>query len=390
MKPSISPTTTPSTGCAGLSLPFERRTDRQADRLGRHLVSICDVDDSLLEADLFMPFEAGLNISVIDAEVQNFNWLVDMGLIVPGDAASEAVEHAAFHHLSSLVYQVEDGESLALVTNFITFLFFFDDMVDSSDSEIGTNIELIASVGEMMMMGVLGNRAFEGSCDDLAVTPRLRWKIGALQNALADLTRRMLKITGDQTALEFYTEAMSEYFEGNIIEARMRCSVETCDLPRYTDLRLAVSAVHPCLEIGAITRGLRVSDAVRNSDDFRELRRACNLSVSYINDLFSYRKEALAGETSNLVHVLRSALDLETQDALDRAAVVANKVVFEFVDGRDSRSWSEDERGYIELMEAWMRGNMEWYLAVNERYMGASSTDRAIPRYGSEPISANA
>lgn len=346
---------------------------------GYHQIAIRDVDGSPKTTALLMPFRGGDNPRASAARRHNFDWLVRMGIMSPGDSTWDGIEKAAFHTLAALVYKTETEAELSIITDFITFLFVFDDMVDCAHSRLGTDAELVAHVGEMLMMGVLGHQAFAGAADELQLSACHRRKLVGLQNALADITRRLLDITGDRAALDHYIESMTDYFDGNVRESELRQTAENQDVTEYAALRLSVSAVYPCLEIGAILRGVNVPAEVRASHAFKEMRKACNLNVSYVNDLFSYRKESLAGETSNLVYVLKSARALSTKTALDSAAHISNMVVEGYLDIACSRTWDEGTRAYLVLMQSWMRGNMDWYIEVKDRYDAVSSTDLGLP-----------
>jgi hypothetical protein len=364
--------------------PYMMRRKRVG--VGRHGFPVPNLDSLELEADILMPFAAGLNPAIDCAETQNYEWLSSLGFADIGDDTFRGVSKAAFHHLGALVYREEDSIGLSLATNFITFLFLFDDMVDSAESAIGTNVERTRQVTQMLMRGVDGRWASPGEADHLEIGVRSRRKVEGLQNALADITWRMKQLRrsdGSEPDLRHYRAAMSEYLEGNVREAEGRDDRSTQDVRSYTDLRLAVSAVHPCLEVGCITRRLHVDTAIRSRRAFAKMRRACNLNVSYINDLFSYKKEALAGETSNLVIVLSTSMTNSTvQQALDQACKVVDETILDYLEAADEFMDSAEPgiRGYMCLMESWMRGNLEWYLAHNERYLDASSTDLPIVR----------
>jgi hypothetical protein len=357
---------------------------RLRPRPGFHRFSVPDIESETLKAEVLMPFEAGLNESIDEAEEQNLEWLEALGLADSNVRLN--VGKAAFHHLGSLVYREEDELGLQLATNFITFLFLFDDMADSAQSTVGANVEVMRQTTQLLMQGVEGHWSSPGDADHIDVSPRLRRKIERLQNALADITARMKDFTIDGAApdLTFYSEAMREYLEGNVAEARSRCEAREqfqADVRSYTDLRLAVSAVHPCLELGCITRRFQVSRQARNSWQFRAMRRACNLSVSYVNDIFSYRKEALAGETSNLLIVLaKSGGYANSQAVLDRSCQVCDDVLIDYFAAAETVAKEPGVDRYARLMESWMRGNLEWYLARNERYLASSSTDVPIIR----------
>jgi hypothetical protein len=343
-----------------------------------------NIDAIPLLANVWMPFETGLNSAIDYAEEQNFDWLENLGLAQPGDNTWRGVQDAAFHHLTSLVYREEDELGLALATNFVNFLFIFDDMVDSHDSEIGMRSDCTRQAAEMMMRGVHGHVAARGDANYIHVSARLQRKLEGLQNALADISARMLKFTVDGRVpnLQWYAAAVREYLEGNVREAINRETTPSLDVRSYSDLRIDVSGVYPCLEVGCITRRVELPDNLRSRWDFGLMQRACNLHVSYVNDLFSYKKEALACENSNLVIILeRSGRYGAAQAAMNKACQICDISIIEYFDA--ARKYAAEGRNSpmrrtMRLMESWMRGNLDWYLAQHERYCAASSTDLSI------------
>jgi hypothetical protein len=89
--------------------------------------------------------------------------------------------------------------------------------------------------------------------------------------------------------------------------------------------------------------------------------------VSYVNDIFSYAKESSAGEFSNLVTVYQQAHGLGLREAMTATMRTNDRVVEEYFESKahfqndDEVVVDDDARGYIKIMEDWMRGNFDWY-----------------------------
>ena len=322
-----------------------------------------------------MPFDVGLNEYHAWVEEQNLAWLSKFGLLEDADEAAE-VEKAAFHALAALVHHDDPLESLELASNFISFLFYFDDMVDSATSEIGTSFQLTREVADRMMRGVHGRVPALGD-EELPICQASRERVAALQCALADISARLRLFTTDITP---YIDAMQEYLDGVVHEAQIRdvCSCFTT-VEAYDALRVLVSGVRPCLELGAIVRGIQIPESVRASGPFKDMRRACNLNCSYINDLFSYQKEALVGETSNIVMVIEQASECAPRAALREAFELTSQTVVDYLRAsRELEGGDADTAAYMTLMENWMRGNLEWCVTANHRYLENSSTNLVV------------
>jgi hypothetical protein len=95
------------------------------------------------------------------------------------------------------------------------------------------------------------------------------------------------------------------------------------------------------------------------------MRAACNLSVSFVNDIFSYAKESSAGEVSNIVTVNRMVYGMDLPDALLASSTANDEVIQNYCDAKQELSsrhqLDHSTRRYIRMMENWMRGNFDWY-----------------------------
>jgi len=99
--------------------------------------------------------------------------------------------------------------------------------------------------------------------------------------------------------------------------------------------------------------------------------------------LFSYRKEWLAGERSNLVMVFERTEGCGRASAFHHACETHTEVIRDFHSARQSlRETLRYDSGaayYVKLMEYWMRGNMDWTVENRtQRYTDASSTDMPL------------
>jgi len=331
--------------------------------------------DERIVGSVYMPFDRGE--SSHDLGYQNIEWTVDMGMLGPFEPGFRGLLKGGFEALAQLVYRDDDWDDVALATNFMTMLFVFDDIVDSEYSPIGTNYEMAVAVTEYLMAATMGELP-----DDLAEGVPYRDKICGLAAALIDIHCRLLDRPGTPDLVHYYS-SMRDYFDGVVAESRNRSIRTIRHVEDYAAMRLQFSAVLPCFELGLITRGLTVSDEVRADPAFRAMQRASILSVSYINDLFSYRKEWLAGERSNLVMVFERTEGCGRASAFHHACETHTEVIRDFHSARQSlRETLRYDRGaayYVKLMEYWMRGNMDWTVENRtQRYTDASSTDMPL------------
>jgi hypothetical protein len=314
-----------------------------------------------LHGSLRMPFRQGLNRHLQAVSVQNLDWALGLGLVPYEDQALiDGLRRCQFEQLAALVHHDCSREGLELIANLYTAIFVLDDMLDDERSRIGSTVELASHVAEYLAATVANERR-----------PRLRAdvpsyeRVVAVGDAFADLAVRMLELVdGDLDVFGRYVDGMQLYLHGCVMESAKRIERVT-RLADYVDVRLRISAVYACLDCGAIAEGLQVPNTIWNDPAFARMRIACNLSVSYVNDIFSYAKEEHAGEVSNLIVVNRMVSGSSLAEAFEASIATCDEVMADYLDAKlelISRYMLDDStRGYIRMMEGWMRGNFDWY-----------------------------
>jgi len=329
-----------------------------------------------IAGSLRLPFRSALNPHVTAARAQNLRWAIDVGLIPKHNPLlAEALARCQFEQLAALVHQDSSLDALELITNCFTAIFVFDDMIDDSSSEIGGNLELATHVTAYLSATV---------ADD--ARPRL-WPnvpgyqtVVAVGDALADVAQRLLRFT-DRAGIAEYVNGMRTYLFGCVLETQKR-HTHVRSIADYSAVRLRCSAMFPCFDAGAIVERYSVPDQIWYDPAFQTMRKDTNLCVSYVNDVFSYAKESKVGELSNIVAVHQMIHGSSLSQAIHSSLAINDRVVGEYLDAKAEleRTYLLDEstRGYIQLMENWMRGNFDWYHQQRtDRYTAYLST--AIP-----------
>jgi hypothetical protein len=312
-----------------------------------------------VQGSLRMPFPSGLNPHVKTAREQNLRWGTEIGLIPANNPElADALARCQFEQLASLVHRDCSREALELITNCFTAIFVFDDMIDDARSEIGASLDLASHVTSYLAAAAADEPR-----------PRLRPNIPgyrtvvAVGDALADVARRLLQFT-DRSGIAEYVNGMRTYLFGCVLESEKR-SVHVRSIADYSAVRLRCSAMYACFDAGAIAEGLSVPDAVWYDPAFQTMRKDTNLCVSYVNDVFSYAKESHAGEHSNLVTVHQMVHQSTLGEAVRAALQINDGVVAEYLAAKaellSHHPIDAGTRGYIRMLENWMRGNFDWY-----------------------------
>lgn len=274
-------------------------------------------------------------------------WAVRMGLVHPQGTKFDRFRAARFTWLAARSYPTVGREELELISDWITFLFFYDDMCDTQQATNADYLERL-QLAESRLIAVAHGAAVRD--DD---TP--------LDRALANIRARAAAFV-DQAWLDRLGAHLEEYIEGCRWERVIRLQGQVPSLATYSKLRLLISAVFPCFDFaGMFIDGKRTEFA--DSVLVQQLEVMANNYICWVNDIYGVDKEISENTTSNLVIVLAHQFELDWDQALDRAIEMCNaeleaflaleRMLLQFADA--------DCRKYLAALKAWMRGNLDWY-----------------------------
>jgi hypothetical protein len=301
---------------------------------------------------LWMPFRGRRHPATDAMASEHTAWLEATGLL---DRRTATVfRKARFHELAGLVYVEEETDVLRLAADFIAALFVLDDRMDTAADVACRDAGRAAEVVEVVSPAARSGSAPEdGGC------------VNAVARALADLTRRLEQRSA---RIDAYLAELDVYLDGVVEETRRRAR-GFASVDDYAEVRVAFSAVYACVELALAARGLALTA------EERPLARLANLSVSWVNDVWSWPKERALDERSNLVAVLMDCEGLDERSAFEQACRRCDDVVAAYLAQRELVSDSVALR----LLESWMRGNLDWHAHGTARYVEHLSVAPAIP-----------
>jgi hypothetical protein len=307
-----------------------------------HPLAIAVPGEAPLHDQLWMPFRSGRHAATDAIVPAHFDWLDHHGLRDARSAPTFA--RARFHELAGLVYHDEDAETLRLAADFIATLFVFDDLMDTDGDPARRDPRAAQVAADTVRRAARSGRAPRGSLTGVT----------AVASGMADLTLRLARRGG---CLDGYLGEVDVYLEGVVEETRRRAAGFT-SVSDYAAVRVAFSAVYACVELALAARGTSLDP------ELRPLARLANLSVSWVNDVWSWPKERALGERSNLVAVLMDTEGRSERDAFHQACRRCDDVVTDYLDAREHHRAAPA----LGLLEAWMRGNLDWHAVGTARY----------------------
>lgn len=297
--------------------------------------------------------EEAINEFVEEAHEHTLRWAVESGLVQDMGSKFERFRGARFTWLAARAYPTVTRGQLELISDWITFLFFYDDMCDTQESTEKDYLKkLVAAENRLIAIG-------HGAEIDDTDSP--------LNSALANIRDRVAE-QGADAWLGRLGYHIQEYIEGCRWERFIRMQGSIPSLATYSKLRLLISAVYPCFDFAGLCIDGSRTDFADNML-VQQLEIMANNYICWVNDIYGVDKEISESTTSNLVIVLASEHDLSWEAALDRAIEMCNAELEAFMDLEQAIVALGDSESctYIESLKSWMRGNLDWY-AETVRY----------------------
>ncbi|MFF9839704.1 germacradienol/geosmin synthase [Streptomyces sp. NPDC013740] len=319
--------------------------------------------------DFYVPYPARLNPHLEAARVHTRGWAREMGMLEGSGVWEEAdLESHDYALLCSYTHPDCDADALSLVTDWYTWVFFFDDHF----------LETFKRTQDRR-----GGKAYLDRlplfmpADPAAGMPE---PVNPVEAGLADLWLRTVPSMSEAWRVRFAEATEHLLYESlweldNINEGRIANPVE------YIEMRRKVGGAPWSAGLVEYAAGAEVPEEVAYSRPLRVLRDAFSDAVHLRNDLFSYQREVEdEGENSNGVLVLEKFLGCTTQEAAEAVNDLLTSRLHQF----ENTALTEVpalclEQGlgpeqaaaiaaYTKGLQDWQSGGHEWHLR-SSRYM---------------------
>ncbi|TXS34452.1 germacradienol/geosmin synthase [Streptomyces sp. ms191] len=319
--------------------------------------------------DFYVPYPARLNPHVEAARSHTREWARTMGMLEGSGVWEEHdLESHDYALLCSYTHPDCGAEALSLVTDWYTWVFFFDDHF----------LEVFKRTQDRS-----GGKAYLDRLplfmpsDPVTAVPE---PTNPVEAGLADLWRRTVPAMSPAWRERFAEATEALLYESlweldNINEGRVANPVE------YIEMRRKVGGAPWSAGLVEYAAGAEVPEQVAGSRPLLVLRDAFSDAVHLRNDLFSYQREVEdEGENSNGVLVLERFLGCTTQEA----AEAVNDLLTSRLQQFENTALTEVpglclEKGlgpaecaavaaYAKGLQDWQSGGHEWHLR-SSRYM---------------------
>ncbi|TFY60033.1 hypothetical protein EVG20_g7573 [Dentipellis fragilis] len=202
------------------------------------------------------------------------------------------------------------------------------------------------------------------------------WDDGSkLAKMTKEFRARLLRSTGPNAFRRFLKHS-EDYIDCVAKEAEYRERGEVLDMEAFKHLRRENSAIRLCFGLFEFTLGIDLPDSVFEDPVFSSMYWAAADMVCWANDVYSYNMEQAKGHTgNNIVTVLMKATGLDLQGASDYIGEYYKVLMERYLADKarlpsfGSPALDRDVARYVQAMEYWPIGNLEWSFETN-RYFG--------------------
>ncbi|MEU9854727.1 germacradienol/geosmin synthase [Streptomyces sp. NPDC047974] len=329
--------------------------------------------------DFYVPYPARLNTHVEAARTHTRDWARAMGML-EGSGVWETADLDAHDYalLCAYTHPDCDEDALNLVTDWYTWVFFFDDHfleVFKRTQDRAAGKEYLDRLPRFM------------PADPATGMPE---PTNPVEAGLADLWRRTVPAMSDGWRRRFAEATEALLYESlweldNINDGRIANPLE------YIEMRRKVGGAPWSAGLVEYAAGAEVPDRVARSRPLRVLRDSFSDAVHLRNDLFSYQREVEdEGENSNGVLVLEHFLGCSTQEA----AEAVNDLLTSRVQQFENTALTEVPAlavqegltplecaaigAYTKGLQDWQSGGHEWHMR-SSRYMNEGMVDGSAP-----------
>lgn len=320
--------------------------------------------------EMWCPLPSSVHPMLKSIEADSINWLAAHE-VMPADrlAVFQAGSPAA---LGSHTYPGGTREGTQLASDFITWLFAFDDLYCDANHIGGDPVgfsEVIHNIIEVLEAP---------KSNELPIA-----------RALADLRKR-IEAMGSPVQHRRWVDETEKYLLAKLWEAGRRQAKSLPPLPTYVTMRRLGGANIACLMLTDISLGCEVPATVMSDHHMTEMMKAAADLADLDNDLFSFARESGIDEEFPINGVASAAM----HGAPDTAAAIECVLEFRntrmqtllntsarFLDEQLNDPLAKFSRGVCD----WVSGHIEWVMK-SRRYSQPMPHEHSIVVSTSRPV----
>lgn len=296
---------------------------------------------------------ARTNAHVNKIAERSTEWAAELGLAATA-AETVRLSRANAAELAGRACPDADPERLALLSDFITWLFAFDDRCDedglgSDPGQLGPAVARLLDIVDL-----IGDEA----------PARVLDAAGPTGVALHDLGRRVRGQSPPGTLLRFTTD-LRNYLLALLWETANRAQRRIPAVAEYVQMRRHTGAVYPCFTLTDLAYSAEPDTSWLADPRVSRMDLLAVDLVCWCNDIFSYGKERAAGSDGhNLAVALAAESELDEDAALTAVARRFNETLaaFQRLEQKVLAEGDAQIARFTAVRRCWIRGTYDWSL----------------------------
>ncbi|WP_133998163.1 terpene synthase family protein [Dinghuibacter silviterrae] len=277
-----------------------------------------------------------------------------------GLVQGEDIEHYKKQRFGTFIartFPKGDVDPLCAWSDFNTLLFIVDDQFDQEVIRDRFTCARLVSGFLQIMDGGKGGTGGEHR---------------VVLEALRDLWKR-LELHSTRAWRQKMVGCVTKMFEALMWQFDLIAKKERPSMEAYIQNRQYLGAAHLSTDSLELTGKVSVSEAVLDEPMVVRVTELSRNAVCFANDLFSFGKELEESEAAggfNLVSIIKDTFQVETEEAIEKAAKIHDNTVVEFVDlSQKIEATTGDELShYVQALKFQMRANIIWSTEETTRY----------------------
>jgi hypothetical protein len=294
-------------------------------------------------ASLYCPFASKIHADASSVHEGSVLWAQSFGLL-PTEQHVRSAYKAKVGWLAARALPTAMPRGLQLIADWTMLFCLLDDYIE----KLGTADSVQAYLQHLLDL-LQGDIA--GASED------------PFGMAMKDLRKRLLAVA-PPSHFKRFTEQLTELFAGNVAEAQNRERAQIPSVASYLALREVTIGLQVMFALGELMDGFSLPDRIREHPVLRKLTTRASNIVGWANDLFTYEKEIIQGETHNLVLVLMNERRLTIAEAVAQVVALHDNEVESFLQEVEQLpcfgAADASVRRYVDMMRCWIRGHVDW------------------------------
>lgn len=304
---------------------------------------------------------------IAGVEKDLLSWLEQKKLPV-----TQSVIDARFSFIFPTCLREFGSRHLLTASQFIAWLFIFDDVLDKHAKALDLNADNMAIVFDTLTKIVRNELHSAGITAIIKNNPNIKLPLfEQFCHALHETCTSLRTITQENGAsLDYFIKKFSRYMDSlkaELEERDQKYNVQTEE--EYRRMRKNDGAVPTTFAFLAALKGIDIKEELFKKQCFKNMAAAGAVALSYVNDVVSFPKECYEPEHSSILWILLNQMQGDFEKAFKYAITLINDVTLTLLNPTlPLKDQLEPFKQFYELVCDCQYDNARWSIEETGRY----------------------